>query len=87
MQQQRTIYSNQQGKNAAPASMVTVAAIGAKYHVTPGRSVDATLRELGLSPEPYQVVRVNAREIRDSSTHTLYAEDTVTISNVVKGGG
>ena len=86
MQQQRTIYRNQQGKNAAPAGMVTVAAIGAKHHVTPGRSVDATLKELGLAPEPYQVVRVNAQEIHDLTAHMLKAEDTVTISNVVRGG-
>lgn len=86
MQQQRTVYSNKQGKNAAPTGTVTVAAIGAQHHVTPGRSVDATLRELGLTPEPYQVVRVNAQEIRDLNARLLNAEDTVTISNVVRGG-
>ena len=86
MQQQRTIYSNLQEKNSTPAGMVTVAAIGAQHHVLPGRSVDTTLKELGLTPEPYQVVRVNAQEVRDLLALLLKANDTVTISNVVRGG-
>jgi sulfur carrier protein ThiS len=86
MQQQRTVYSNNQGKNAAPAGTVTVAALGMRHIVAPGRSVAATLRELGLSPAPYQAVRVNAEEIRDLSARVLRADDMLTITNVVRGG-
>ena len=86
MQQQRTVYSSKQGKNAAPEGMVTIAAIGTQHHVKPGDGVDSTLKQLGLTPEPYQVVRVNAQEVPDLTERVLNADDTVTISNDVRGG-
>ena len=86
MQQQRTIY-NDQNKNAAPAGMVTVAAFGMRHQVPAGHSVDETLRGLNLTPAPYQAVRVNAEEVRDLAARTLKEDETVTITNVVRGGG
>jgi sulfur carrier protein ThiS len=86
MQQQRTIYSNQQSKNTAAPGMATIAAFGMQHHVAAGRSVEETLRELNLSPKPHQAVRVNAEEIHDLAARTLNQDDTVTLTNVVRGG-
>lgn len=84
MQQQRTVYSNQRESGAS--GVVTVAAFGMQRQASPGLSVAETLRNLGLAPEPYQSVRVNAQEVGDLAGVTLKANDTVTITNVIAGG-
>jgi hypothetical protein len=86
MEQERTVYSNREDQNDARDGMVTVAAIGMKHLVAPGRSVGVTLSELGIVPQPYQSVRVNAAEVRDLSARQLQPYEIVTITNVVKGG-
>jgi hypothetical protein len=86
MEQERTVYTNQRTEDTAPLGMVTVAGIGVRYQVTPGRSVEATLRELGLVPAPYQTVRVNAEEVKDLAVRRLAPDEVVTITNLVKGG-
>jgi hypothetical protein len=86
MEQEHTVYSNGEVQDDAPEGMVTVAGIGMKHYVAPGRSVDVTLSELGIVPQPYQSVRVNAAEVRDLSARRLQPYEIVTITNVVKGG-
>jgi hypothetical protein len=89
MQEQRSHYTNRPDKpgDPAPAGLVTIAGIGVQHRVYPGRNVGDTLTALGLVPQPYQVVRVNAEEIKEPFTRMLNADDTVTITNVVRGGG
>lgn len=85
--QQRTIYSNdQETRNATPAGMVTVAAFGMRYQVPAGRSVAETLTELNLVPAAHQAIRVNAEEVRDLVGKTLKEADTLTLTNIVRGG-
>ena len=49
------VYSNRGDQNDVPEGMATVAGIGMKHYVEPGRSLAVTLKELGSMPEPYQV--------------------------------
>ena len=86
MEQERTVYSNREDLNDAPEGMVTVASIGMKHYVEPGRSLALTLKALGVVPEPYQSIRVNAKEVTDLNARQLQPYEIVTITNVVKGG-
>ena len=86
MEQEHTVYSNGEVQDDAPEGMVTVAGIGMKHYVAPGRSLALTLKALGVVPEPYQSIRVNAKEVTDLGARQLQPYEIVTITNVVKGG-
>lgn len=80
--EQRTVTARSDSANG----QATVAAFGYQRATAPGRSVEQTLAELGLQPEPFQAVRVNGKEVRDMRQQTVEADDVVTVVNRVEGG-
>jgi sulfur carrier protein ThiS len=80
--EQRTVTA----RSEAAHGQATVAAFGYQRIAAPGRSVEQTLAELGLRPEPFQSVRVNGKEVRDMAQQTVQADDVVTVVNRVEGG-
>ncbi len=82
MQQQRTIFTQNEQQDTG---LVTVAAFGMKRRAIPGKTVQETLNELDLAPQPYQEIRVSGGLV-DLDKRTLKSGDIVTITNRVAGG-
>jgi hypothetical protein len=86
MQQQRTINANQPQDNLATDDMATVAAFGFQRTVKAGKNVSETLEELGLTPQPYQSVRIGGQKVDDLKSRQVQAGEILTVTNQVRGG-
>lgn len=84
--QQRTVITKRATPDQPSNGLVTVAAFGQQLRSLPGRSIAETLEDLGLEPQPYQVVRVDGEKVQDLHKHVLVIGEIVTITNQVSGG-
>ncbi len=84
--QQRTVITKRATSDLPATGLVTVAAFGQQLRSLPGRSIADTLEDLGLQPQPYQVVRVDGEKVDDLHKRVLIIGEIVTITNQVSGG-